>query len=382
MHLAAHDHRVDRLAHVVGHAVAHHEDVPGVGIDLDLGDMAPVRERVGVDVGHLGRIQRGHVLTLGRASALGRGKLDDVHAAIGADDGEAPILEHDIGGRRFQHFGGRLAPLLDHAGRREQDRLTLGIQAARTAGAAAGGDAVGVALDDTDLLARNAELIHRELHVGRLVALPGGLGADQHVDKTVLGEADFGAFGRRAAGRLQVVCHADATAAAPLGGFGAALLEPGPVHGLEASIEHDLEVAAVVGLADRRLVRHRFGADHVDAAQLDAVDLEVTCSLVDQAFHEIVALGPSGAAIGVHRDGVGEHADDVGIHRLEAIHAGEHAGASAGRDHRRERGQIGAHVGDVAGPQRQELVVGVQRHLAHGQVVTAMRVREECLAPL
>ncbi len=53
---------------------------------------------------------------------------------------------------------------------------------------------------------------------------------------------------------------------------------------------------------------------------------------VDQPLDQVVALRPPGAAIGVDRHGVGEHADDVGVDRLEAVDAGQHAGARHGRD--------------------------------------------------
>ena len=101
---------------------------------------------------------------------------------------------------------------------------------------------------------------------------------------------------------------------------------------------------------------------------------------VHQAFHQVVRLRPPGAAIGIHRHGVGEHAEHVGIDRLEAVDAGEHAGAGEGGNERREIRKIRAHVGNVARAQRQELAVGVERHLAQRDVVAALRVGQERLA--
>ena len=96
-----------------------------------------------------------------------------------------------------------------------QDRLALRVEAARAAGAAADGDGVGVALADADLVAVDAEPVGGELDIGGLVALAGGLGADIDVDEAVIGEADLRAFGRVAAGGLEVVGQADAALACP-----------------------------------------------------------------------------------------------------------------------------------------------------------------------
>ena len=67
-------------------------------------------------------------------------------AAIGADDGEAAVLERDVGRRRLQRLGGGLLALLDHGRGGGEDRLALRVEAARAAGAAADRDGVGVAL--------------------------------------------------------------------------------------------------------------------------------------------------------------------------------------------------------------------------------------------
>ena len=107
-----------------------------------------------------------------------------------------------------------------------------------------------------------------------------------------------------------------------------------------------------------------------------------TADRIDQALQKDRRLRPAGAAIGVHRHGVGEDADHVGVDRLEAIDARQHLGARHGRDHRREGGIIGAHVGDVAGAQRQEPAILVQRQLDIGDVVAALRVAQERLAAL
>ena len=42
--------------------------------------------------------------------------------------------------------------------------------------------------------------------------------------------------------------------------------------------------------------------------KVDPVDAHLVGGAVDQPLHEVVGLGPAGAAIGAHQRGVGEHA--------------------------------------------------------------------------
>ncbi len=159
MHLAAHDHRVHRLAEVVAHAIADNLHHAGLRIHLHFGHVAAVGEGVFRDVDDFGGIERDRLLAGRRLLPLRGGERDDVDAAVGADDGERAIGERDIRRRRLQLFGRRLLALVDHRVRGDQDRLALGIQAARSAGAAADRDRVGVALTDADLLAVDAETL-------------------------------------------------------------------------------------------------------------------------------------------------------------------------------------------------------------------------------
>ena len=126
-------------------------------------------------------------------------------------------------------------------------------------------------------------------------------------------------------------------------------------------------------------MRHRLGQNHVLTTDLDPIHAQLARRGIDQPLHEIVALRPPGAAIGIHRHRVGEHADDIGIDRLEPIDAGQHTGARTGRDEGREVGQRGAHIRHVAGAQREEMPLGIERDLTQRDVVTAMRVRQERL---
>ena len=115
MALALDQQRIDDRAEVVDHGVLHHLDTAGVGIDLDLGDMAP-----------LGKADGAASWTWLTSSVAGTpsgsfmpprsllGQLHDADAAVGADDGEAAEPELDVGGRGLQRHAGDLLALVDH----------------------------------------------------------------------------------------------------------------------------------------------------------------------------------------------------------------------------------------------------------------------------
>src|SRR5690606_32661749 len=144
--------------------------------------------------------------------------------------------------------GHRLA-LLDDGILRLQDRAAFRIQRPRTAGAAAGRNRIRVALANADAVEVDAKLLGDDLAVGGLVTLARRLRADLDVDEAVFGEADFRALGRRAAGRLEIIGHADAAALATLAGLGPARREAGPVDRLQRGIRRVLELAGIVGQA-------------------------------------------------------------------------------------------------------------------------------------
>ena len=191
-----------------------------------------------------------------------------------------------------------------------EDRLALRIEAARAAGAAADRDGIGVALADADLVAVDAEAVGGELDVGGLVALAGGLGADIDIDEPVIGEADFGAFARVAAGRLQIIGRGRARAACPARAASARRAGK-PFQSILSAPRR----APARNRRCRRSCRPASSAASPRAgpccagAAPTAVDPELARRRVDQPLDQIVALGPSGAAIRIHRHGVGEHAD-------------------------------------------------------------------------
>ena len=66
-----------------------------------------------------------------------------------------------------------------------RDRCAAARDRARAAGAGAGRDQIGVALDHAHVLGRKPQTLGDELRIGGVVALPGRLRADQHGDAAV-----------------------------------------------------------------------------------------------------------------------------------------------------------------------------------------------------
>ena len=112
-----------------------------------------------LDLRDLGGIQQRRRLARRRALPLDCRELENVdRRGRCRRSANRPSAKAMSATAAFQLLGGRLLALLDHRRGGQQDRLALGIQAARTAGAAADRDLVGIALADADLLAVDAEL--------------------------------------------------------------------------------------------------------------------------------------------------------------------------------------------------------------------------------
>ena len=112
-HLAAHDQRVHRLADIVAHAVAHQFDDAGFRIDLHLGHVAAVGERVGIDRRDLGGIQQGRRLPGGGFFPLRRASaMMSMPRSVPTMENRA-IGEGDVRDRGLQFLGRRLLALCD-----------------------------------------------------------------------------------------------------------------------------------------------------------------------------------------------------------------------------------------------------------------------------
>src|SRR6266540_644058 len=150
MDLTFDDHRVDHRAEIVDRRPAYDLRDAGLGIDLDLADVAACRE------GEIGRIVEGTLLEprldlrggeLMR-NVCGKRHLPKSHFLVGALDREGTILELDILSRSFHYMSRDLLGLgLDLV-----ERLGDGSHADGTGARAVGAhpelNLVGVAMDD------------------------------------------------------------------------------------------------------------------------------------------------------------------------------------------------------------------------------------------
>ena len=165
MHLALKQDRVDHRAEVVDHGVARNCHHAAVGIDLYLDDVAAVRERVRGRRLHVGRVEpRLHSgRQLGRI-ARRRGNVEEVDAAIGADDAEFAIAVFDVGGGGLEQVCRDGAALLDDLERCLVQRRARDGERARAAGKTAG-RAVAVTVDDLNLVRIDTEPVGHKLLV-------------------------------------------------------------------------------------------------------------------------------------------------------------------------------------------------------------------------
>src|SRR6185503_15922844 len=125
---------------------------------------------------------------------------------------------------------------------------------------------VAVALQETDTVERNAELVGQDLCEGRGVALAVVERAGDDRDGAVVLEAQSAHFGGAGGGRLDVAADAEAAQLAGLLALALALLEAGDVGLLHGEVEQAGEVAAIVDGAGGRGERHVLGADEVATA--------------------------------------------------------------------------------------------------------------------
>ena len=173
MGLAVHQQRVDDSAEIVDERIPDHVDHTGLGVDLDFGDMAAVRESRGRAVGdelHIEALRQFRRQLQAGADLFGQ--FHDADRAIGAGDHKPAGAEFDVRDRRLQHMCGDLLAGLDHLVAGGDDRGAARHDRFRAAGAAAGDQLVAVALQQADLVERDAQTRAEHLRKRRCVALP------------------------------------------------------------------------------------------------------------------------------------------------------------------------------------------------------------------
>src|SRR5690606_32269658 len=298
LELADDDHGIDHPAHVVAGRVRDDVRDAGLGIDLDLADMAAVRP---------GRpAHRGRRIDVDRLARLARGELEQADAAIGADDGEARVAVLDVAGGYLESLGGELAGMVDGLPRAALDGRAAGEQRAGARAAEAVG-AVGVALDDADAVDRHAEGVDRELGIAGGDALAHRLGGGNDLDVAVRRDAHAHVLLEGvAAGPFEEGGEAAPAQHAAGGRLRRPFLEAVPVGERHALVEDGLEAAAVVHLPHGVGIGHLLGPDHVAAADLALVDPGDPGCLVHEPLDDVDVLGPAGAPVGAGGGGMGK----------------------------------------------------------------------------
>ena len=99
MDLALEQQRIDHRAEIVDDGVALDLHVAGIGIDLDLGDVAAVGKRFGGGRPCMSGVEpRLHAGRQLRWIARRRRDREQIDAPVGADDAKLALAELDVGG--------------------------------------------------------------------------------------------------------------------------------------------------------------------------------------------------------------------------------------------------------------------------------------------
>src|SRR5205085_10540584 len=126
------------------------------------------------------------------------------------------------------------------------------------------------------------------------VPLPMRMRAAEYRDGAIRIEANVHAIVEDAA-ELDVVADRTATQFAGLFRGRLALLVTLPVRHIEALVEQADELAGIVAVPSRRVVREFVRRNEIDAADLGNVHADLLRRMLDHALGEISGLRPSGA---------------------------------------------------------------------------------------
>ncbi len=245
----------------------------------------------------------------------------------------------------------------------------------RPAGAAAGDQLVAVALQQLDPAERDAEPRRQDLGKRRPVPLAVIEGAGDQGHAAVRLKADAAHLAAGRPGQFEIVADAVPAQFAVGPAFGLARGKAVPVGEPQRLVEQVGEVAAVIGRAVRRLVRHRLGRDVVLAAQFRPVDAGLGRGGVDQPLHVIVGLGAPGAPIGPDRGRVGEDALGRDLDQRRLVDPERVADRVA---RRRAGGSVGgAEVAVAVEADREKMAVLVERQLGGHVGVAAVAVGDK-----
>ncbi len=154
--------------------------------------------------------------------------------------------------------------------------------------------------------------------------------------------------------------------------------KPGQSAFSQRHVEGAGEIAAVDGAAHLGGVGEV--AHEVALAHLDGADAESLGRALHQALHDVVGLGPAGAAVGVGRRRVGEAGLDREIQDRHVVSAADDLAAAVDRQARAVLRNIGTDVQDGLGAHGEDLAIGVEGQLRVVDLVAAVVVGHEGLA--
>jgi hypothetical protein len=171
--LALGQERVDDGAAIVDDGIAVDRDRPGVGIDLDLADMAAVRKARQIRREAAGALQADPELRRqAHRDERHLRHLQDRHRPVGAGDREGAVGKGDVGGVGLHEMRGKALAALDDLVGRGAQCAAADHHAARGISAAADRDLICVGLQEMDLIEGHAEPVGGHLRIARLVPLP------------------------------------------------------------------------------------------------------------------------------------------------------------------------------------------------------------------
>ena len=209
--------RVHDRADIVDDAVAQDLDLAGLRVDLELADMAAVRE-VLLLAAEGGAGDQAEIHPLGQVFRVQRLPRDfaDRQPAVGARCGEEAILELDLVTVGAEDGSGDGLRFGDDLLGREMNRRPAERRRTRAAGAFADRHLVGVALHVMHLIGMDAEPVAEQLLVDRFVPLALGDRARQQRYGAGAVEADFRRLEPARRGALDRVRDAEAAQFAAL----------------------------------------------------------------------------------------------------------------------------------------------------------------------
>ena len=207
--------------------------------------------------------------------------------------------------------------------------------------------------------------------------------ADRRLDQPFGRDAHVGEFlGRTTARHLYIITNAPPVAQPARGGDGAARGEARPVRLVQRAVEQARKIADIEHEAKAVVVRQLGGGEQIAPPHLVDADAKFARCRLDQPLHDVRALGPSRAAIRVHRRGVGDHPMHAVVDRGDAIHPAYDAPTRPRLDRRAELGLIRAQIAPGLDLQSQYAPFAVCGQRGIGHHVAPVRVRLERIAAL